>query len=59
MAKRKQEQSKPCKTDCREYFQGHCVLKIKDKPSEYSKVVLGRLCSYYRNFIEIKQDLIK
>ena len=46
MAKEKEPQ--PCKTDCREYINGNCRLRIKDDtPTESSKVVLGTLCPWY------------
>lgn len=42
------QKEKTCKYDCIANINGHCKLKIKDKPSEYSKIVLGSVCAFYR-----------
>lgn len=46
MAK-EQKQPEKCQTDCKEYINGHCKLRIKDIPNDYSKVNLNSLCGYY------------
>lgn len=45
----KEKEIKHCKTDCIEYLNGHCMLKMKDGiPSDASVAVIGKDCSYYR-----------
>lgn len=45
----KEKELKKCKTDCIEYINGDCKLKIKDdNPTETSKANLGSLCGFYR-----------
>lgn len=49
MAKKKEKPKKhfDCKT-CNENTNNHCSLKVKDKPTDYSKIENIQSCEFYR-----------